>query len=162
MKIRRAHADDANRLLELWSELSAAGHEADRRYQIKQGADQAMAESIKVWLTDDQPAWVAEVRGEIAGFIVARPAPAHPVLDTPSTLVVTDAYVAAPFRRNGVGSLLFDPVNEHAESLGITVIEVGTLAFDARAIEFWRNHGFTDWRVTMSRGSTHHSTESTR
>lgn len=121
-----------------------------------------MVEAIEFWLTDDQPTWVAEVDGKPAGFIVAKPAPPHPVLDTPSTLVVTDAYVSASFRRNGIGSALFDVVSDYAQGAGIDVIEVGTLALDERAIDFWRSHGFGEWRVTMSRQLSASKTQPTR
>ncbi len=134
----------------LWRELSDAGRSADSRYRVRQDADHVMAEAIERWCTDEQPAWVADIDGDLVGFIVARRSPPHAVLEAPPTFVITDAHVSEPFRRRGIASALFDAAQRYAASCGATVIEVGTLARDERAIAFWRSQGFGEWRVTLA------------
>ena len=83
--------------------------------------------------------------------MTARLAPPHPVLDSPPTAVITDAYVSPDHRRGGVGRALFDGVIAWATRRGVGQLEVGTLARDVRAVAFWRDLGFGEWRVNLAR-----------
>lgn len=153
MEVRRARAGDATALLELWFELSADGRRADDRYEIAGDAAETICAVVGGWCAGEQPAWVAEIDDGIVGFIVARWAPAHPVLRHPATLVITDAYVVERHRRRAVGHRLVEEVRTFAAARQCGRLEVGTLARDHRAVGFWRSFGLTTG-ASRSRGSS--------
>ncbi len=105
---------------------------------------------IDGWVTGAQPTWVIEQSGDVVAFIVTKQAAAHPVIDVPASLVITDAYVLDEYRRLGFGRRLYETVRDFAVSGGFRAIEVGTLANDHRAVSFWRSVGFGDWRVLLA------------
>jgi GNAT superfamily N-acetyltransferase len=144
---------DADGLVELWLQLSAAGHAADQRYEARPDAAPSARQFIPdIWLsTSDHHVVVAVNECQLVGFMAARLAPPHHVLQAPPTAVVTDAYVDAAYRRAGVGRRLFKDVLAWASAHGVRVLEVGTLAQDHRAVSFWRSLGFDDWRVSLAR-----------
>lgn len=149
--LRRARSSDKDRLVELWFRLSADGHTADVRYVLAAHAGEAAVDFVEGWVTGAQPTWVAEADGQVVAFIVTKRAAAHVVLELPETLVITDAYVLDEYRRRGIARGLFETVRDHAETEGVTALEVGTLANDNRAVAFWRSVGFGDWRVALAR-----------
>jgi GNAT superfamily N-acetyltransferase len=144
---------DADGLVELWLQLSAAGHAADQRYAIRPDAATTARQFIPdVWLSAPDHRVVVAVDGsQLVGFMAVRLAPPHHVLEVPPTAVVTDAYVDVAYRRAGVGRRLFKDVHAWASAHGVRVLEVGTLAQDHRAVSFWRSLGFDDWRVALAR-----------
>lgn len=151
--VRTADESDTEELLELWLGLSADGTEADGRYRLRPDAPSTIRVVItQQWLADHAHLVVVAVDDtRLVGFMTARIAEPHHVLETPLTVVVTDAYVAADCRRGGVGRQLFEAVNRWARHLGVQQVEVGTLALDVRAVAFWRSLGFCDWRISLAR-----------
>jgi GNAT superfamily N-acetyltransferase len=144
---------DVDGLVDLWLQLSAAGHAADHRYAIRPDAATTARRFIPdVWLSaPDHRVVVAVDERQHVGYMTARLAPPHHVLQAPPTAVVTDAYVDAAYRRAGVGRRLFEDVHTWASAHGVRVLEVETLAQDHRAVSFWRSMGFDDWRVSLAR-----------
>jgi GNAT superfamily N-acetyltransferase len=155
--VRLATPDDETGLLALWSALTEEGTNADPRYRPRPDANDRMARRIaENWLTSQTASRVgfritalAEQDGAPVGFMAAHAAPEHALIAVRSTVTVTDAYVAGACRRQGIGRALFAAVRNSAASVGLTSIEVGTLALDGRAVQFWTRLGFGPWRVTL-------------
>lgn len=150
VEIRRAKPSDASGLLELWSRLSADGHRADHRYEVADDAEATMRAVCSEWAAGVRPTWVAVIDDDLVGFIATKPGATHSVLRLPPTLVITDACVIELHRRRGVGRQLVETVRKFARTEGFRCVEVGTLANDERAVEFWRALGFGDWKITLS------------
>lgn len=150
MLIRTAAPADIDDITALWFALNRTGNKADPRYRLSRTAGASMKETLGGWASGGRPTWVAEIEGGLVGVVSTKPAAAHPVLDLPKTLVVTDLYVNEANRRCGVGPRLFEAVQSYAVANGVAAVEVGTLALDRRAVAFWRSQGFEDWRVTLS------------
>ena len=150
--LRPATETDVESLLRLWLALSAEGEAADPRYRMRRdAADAARIFIASQWLSDvDHRVVLAEAGERIVGFMTARVSPPHSVLQTPTTVMITDAYVDPEQRRAGIGRDLFEALIEWARDRGAEQVEVGTLALDHRAVAFWRSVGFGDWRVTFA------------
>ena len=153
IRVRTADQSDVDELLELWVALSADGHEADDRYLIKPDAAATARTFIaRQWLVDcNYRVVVADAGTTIVGFMTARMAHPHHVLDAPPTAMITDAYVEPSHRRVGLGRQLFQAVRLWARDHDVEQLEVGTLALDTRAVGFWRSLGFGDWRIALAR-----------
>ena len=153
IRVRPATQLDHLELVELWLALGAAGHEADPRYRLRADVrPDAFAFVADKWLGRHAThrVWVAEdAGGRITGYVAVRPADPHHVVDQDPTLLVTDLFVAHGDRRRVVGSALVRQVQAHARAQARTIVEVGTLAHDERALSFWRAQGFGDWRLTL-------------
>ena len=77
---------------------------------------------------------VAEVKEAVAGFILASSEAdkAH--------LITLD--VLAPYRRQGLGTLLLDTVESGLAARGVQAIELETATNNQPAIAFWQKHGY--------------------
>jgi GNAT superfamily N-acetyltransferase len=155
--LRTAVDADADALLRLWLALGVEGRAADPRYRMRPGAaDTARTFIATRWLSDpDHRVVVAGRDTRVVGFMTAQVGVAHPVLEAPTSVVITDAYVVPGERRAGIGRDLYEAVIDWARGRGAGQIEVGTLAFDRRAVAFWRALGFHDWRVTLTQPLVH-------
>ncbi len=68
--------------------------------------------------------------------------------------VIEGCFVTEPVRRQGVGTAMVEQAIDWAQSHSIRCIELGVLAANRPAIEFWRRHGFSTYRELMIRNST--------
>jgi ribosomal-protein-alanine acetyltransferase len=78
--------------------------------------------------------WVAENDKQIAGFLVVRQA-----LDE---IEILNMAVRLEFRRQGIGSKLFDTALQNAYKQGATKVYLEVRASNDPAIEFYKRHGF--------------------
>lgn len=96
-------------------------------------------------LADEETAlFIAEVAGEISGFILAfaRDTPPIPVFIPTRLVLISDIAVKIKFRRQGIGSQLMARVYSWAVTKGATAIELNVYAFNQEAIEFYKSIGF--------------------
>jgi len=151
--IRAATPADLDLLVAMWTGLMNAGREGDGRYVPVRGAEERFRGHIRdVWLRVRKPfpmAWIAEVEGQPAGFLVGTLKQPHMIVDSPPTAAIHDMWVEPGCRRRGVGTDLARHFLATARAHGARSFEVGTLALDDRAVGFWKALGFTDWFVRL-------------
>ena len=93
---------------------------------------------------DASVAFVAEVDGELAGFISGGLGLNQPDRLPERHATVGYLWVAEPFRRRGLGRELFAAVATWAGTQdGISHFEMPVLAADSEAARFWQAIGFT-------------------
>ena len=89
-------------------------------------------------------AWIAEVDGEPAGYVLALPVTrdANPFAPARSWLELDQIAVLPTFRRQGVARALVARVIEHADAAGIPLVELATWAFNTDAQRLFAAMGF--------------------
>jgi ribosomal protein S18 acetylase RimI-like enzyme len=146
---------DVGAVLAMMMALNRAGHAIDPRYQVRADAEATLRDVINhEWLGVFRPfpaAFVAEVGGQLAGYIQGDLGRPHPILVEPPKAKIGNLWVQPQHRRKGLASALVAAYITAAKGAGIDCIEVGTLGTDERAVAFWRSVGFSDWRITLIR-----------
>jgi ribosomal-protein-alanine N-acetyltransferase len=80
--------------------------------------------------------WVADRDGGVAGFLIGR--------SIADEFEIQNMAVAADHRRRGVGSKLLGSALEFSRIAGIARVYLEVRASNARAIELYKRHGFTE------------------
>ena len=92
---------------------------------------------------------VAEVAGQIAGFACLRLVP-YMSGDEPYA-ELTDLFVAASFRRRGVGRALIERIERIARDGGATEVIILTGADNTAAQALYRGMGYGDYAIALRR-----------
>jgi ribosomal protein S18 acetylase RimI-like enzyme len=85
--------------------------------------------------------FVAEVGGEVVGLAVLH---VTPLLERPPLGRITAIVVSGWLRRQGVGRVLIDHVEEHARRAGCDRLELTTSEHRTEAHAFYRRLGFAE------------------
>jgi len=92
---------------------------------------------------------VAEVSGEVIGFVLAR-LRRDLSLQTPHTLAtIYDLYVRPDWRQKGMGTALLKAALERLKARGATHVLVTAQVTNEAAIRLYRKLGFKDFRLTL-------------
>jgi ribosomal protein S18 acetylase RimI-like enzyme len=94
-------------------------------------------------------AFIAEVDGQVAGYACLRLLPN--VCDPIPYAELSELYVAAAFRREGVGSALIRHVEGVAASQGATALVLMTAWRNQRAHAFYHAMGYGLYTISMRR-----------
>ncbi len=130
-KIRRADENDVSRLMSLAEEFM---HEAAKDEERSSFLESALKDS-------DYELWIAEVYGEIIGFIDLWTI--HDFCHGGKLSYIQNLYVAPKYRRMGVGGRLLQKIIERAKEMGALEIHVVTAFDNAQAIRLYKKHGLT-------------------
>ena len=85
--------------------------------------------------------YVGEAAGSVVGY-VALAREAHPALTSRNPLQLWQIYVIPAFHGSGIAAELMATALEYARSHSHDVIWLGVSEHNARAIAFYRKHGF--------------------
>lgn len=149
--IRFAKEADLNRVNELRKQVNEV-HVAGRPDIFKPGFGRELQDFIyEIWNAENKDIIVAERDGVICGFAyvnyVERP-------ETPYNLPrkfydVDEFCVDEEFRRQGVGTELFEFMKEDAKAKGFSKIELNMWEFNEGALKFYESVGFSTYRRYM-------------
>lgn len=123
--------------------------DAERLPAVERSAAEAFRGQLHDWIADDSvaepafhaplieagTAWVAEVDGEIAGFVSCQV-----VVD--AHLHVWELAVALPFQRRGVGRALMSRAIDHAHGMGLASVTLTTFENVPFNAPFYASIGF--------------------
>lgn len=96
---------------------------------------------------------VAESGEQIVGFTAVLAAVPFTELDEPRGTygLVTDLFVARPFRQYGLGRRLLTQAERHARHCGASELRIGVLARNDPAVRLYRKTGFRPWFQVMQK-----------
>ena len=123
------------------------------REDIAYGDFNPMSREDYLAILEHFPAYflVAEHTGQLLGYIHASVQRNNPVEVIPPDqpyVAIEDIYVRPDFRNQDIGGALLERVFVVAQQEGIERFIVGTLSKETDSIlKFYRNHGFTPWRI---------------
>ncbi len=145
VRIRPATPGDGPALFGMWQRAREHNALVDRRIIPAPVSRPEFLAQLHDILERRQPAaFVAEVNGELAGFISGG-VEANPPDRLPERhATIGYLFVEERFRRRGVGRALFGAVARWARDIeGVSHFEMTVVAADAGAAAFWRSIGFS-------------------
>jgi L-amino acid N-acyltransferase YncA len=91
---------------------------------------------------ESHPIWVAEVGGEIAGWLSFEPFRERPAYRATAEVSV---YVSENHRRQGVGRMLLEEALRQSPALGLKTLTAGAFAHNVPSLELLGDFGFERW-----------------
>ncbi|MFO0691733.1 MAG: GNAT family N-acetyltransferase [Myxococcota bacterium] len=97
--------------------------------------------------------FVAEVDGRVVGFaaVLGRVEPEAPDQEQAAHAYVSDLVVLPAHRSRGLGRRLLEQAEALARTVGTTRLEIGVLAKNPDAARLYRDFGFSDFRITLTK-----------
>jgi len=139
--IRPVEPRDKAAIAALWQALSDYHVELDGRMPVTTpGAAERYAERL-IERRDDQftRAFVAEVDGQVVGYILGAVIDLHPDLfEYVAAGFIADVYVDLAYRRQGIARELVTTINAWFADQGVRYTELQVAAENPGAIQFWR------------------------
>lgn len=149
--IRPATRADTDAATALWAALQEEHEAMEPRLRRSASAEERWRNDFNVWVGGQaHHVAVAEAGGEVVGLITAHPYWPAPVYEERMEVYVTELYVRAQWRGQGVARRLLDDVRAWARSLGVARIRAGVLASNPESRAFWRHVGAEDLFVMVS------------
>ncbi len=144
--IRPFRAADLHGLLRCIAEMQEAERALEPRLRPGPEIARAYYEELRGRCTAQAGAiFVADVEGEIAGFVAVQARVPHEGLDDPpgEYALVSDLSVLPSHRRRGIGRALLQAAESHARALHAHELRIGVLSANAPARRLYQAHGFT-------------------
>lgn len=145
VNIRPAAFGDGPALFGMWQKAREHNALVDRRIvPVPVSEPEFLAQFEETIARRQSAAFVAEVNGQLAGFISGG-VEANPPDRLPERhATIGYLYVSEQFRRRGVGRALFEAVARWARNTdGISHFEMTVMSADTEAAAFWRSIGFS-------------------
>ena len=151
MSVRFAKENELERVNELRRQVNEL-HVAGRPDIFKPGFPKELSDHVYTIRNDPkQRIVVCERGGLICGFAVLNhiTRPETPFMKERDYLDIDEFCVDATYRRTGVGTELMQFLRSYAQELGFSKIELNMWEFNADALAFYEEIGFTTYRRYM-------------
>lgn len=151
--IRNARRGDIPSLLLLWQAMMQELAAVDSRFTPHPRAREHMANELARWLQNpNRHVVVAEEGGRLViGFASALRTPGNG-WQIPKTLGrITDCYVVAPRRRNGIGRRLAGRLLDVLYEEGVDTVRLSVAANDPGAHAFWSSMGWAELEEVLEK-----------
>jgi ribosomal protein S18 acetylase RimI-like enzyme len=152
--IRKATAQDYAGLCEIIEEVDALhGDHLPHIFQKPKGPARELEWVLGLLSDPDHGLFVAEVEGQLAGFVHLVIRDSHPIpLLVPRRLALVDNLaVKTEFRRSGIGRALMQRAEAWAAAKSATEIDLNVYEFNETAIAFYQNLGYETYSRRMSK-----------
>ncbi len=151
MSVRLAKENDLDRVNELRRQVNDL-HVKGRPDIFKPGFPKELSDHVYTIRNDPkQRIVVCERDGVISGYAVLNhiTRPETPFMTERDYLDIDEFCVDEAYRRTGVGTELMQFIRSYAEELGFSRIELNMWEFNADALAFYEEIGFTTYRRYM-------------
>ena len=152
--VRKATADDYNALCDLFDEVDALHRDnLPHRFQQPSAPARERDDYLRLITDDDVALLVGAVGGSTVGFVHAmiREPPGMPMFVRRRYAVIENLVVKSEFRKQGIGRILVDEVQEWAIAKGARSIELNVYEFNETAISFYEGLGYRNLSRKMSK-----------
>lgn len=140
--IRAASVEDAAAITRLWFTCTAEVAANEPIYTPAISADDLAARLRSELGSGTKFGWVAEVGGDLAGYVTCEIHEESPVFVPRQYVYVSDLDVAPEQRGRGLSRVLMSEVERDAARRGIRRLELGVAYGDPRSRAVWERHGF--------------------
>lgn len=149
--VRRAVAQDVDRVAALWAELSDHHAAIDARHALRPDAEREIRRLIGAELRDPDALVLLFEQSDACGLCMARIQQAPPIRRETRRAEIGELFVRADARRRGVGRALVGAalawVREHDVERVVVRVDAGNDVGQA----FWRGIGFGDSMDVLER-----------
>ena len=144
MEIRRAVPADADKILELLSQVEQI-HYLGRPDIFRPNGIKFTGDELTEQMSDDsRPIFVAVKDGEVVGysFCIISEIKDSTMLNDAKTLHIEDVCVDENRRGENVGGELMEFVKDYAKKIGCARVDLDVWEFNEGACRFYEKHGF--------------------
>ena len=144
-RIREAHPEDVDRLVELWIELMDFHRDRDPFFARANDAHDRFGEFIRAKMESDEAiVLAAEQGGSLIGFSMAMVRDYPPIFETVRHGFIQDVIVTEGSRRQGVARELYERTLGWIRSQGVSRVELEVATTNPVSQAFWYEMGFRD------------------
>jgi GNAT superfamily N-acetyltransferase len=140
--VRLARSEDLARLRELWDALYEHQTAHGMRIRLPQNAFAAWVSSIEPVLDRFAVVTVAELEGELMGFVAGRTRMLPAFFGSGHVGFIGEVFVVATMRSQGIGEALLRRALEWFEERGILRIELQVVSDNPDALRFYERLGW--------------------
>jgi ribosomal protein S18 acetylase RimI-like enzyme len=149
--VRRAGAQDVERVAALWAELSEHHAAIDARHALRPDAEREIRRLISAELRDPDALVLLFEQSDTCGFCMTRIQQAPPIRRETRRAEVGELYVRADARRRGVGRALVGEALAWVRERGVERVVVRVDAGNELGQAFWRGIGFAESMDVLER-----------
>ena len=149
--VRRAVAQDVDRVAALWTELSEHHARIDARHALRAGAEPEIRRLIASELRDPDALVLLFEQSDACGLCMTRIQQAPPIRRETRRAEIGELYVRTDARRRGVGRALVRESLAWARERGVERVVVRVDAGNDVGQAFWRGIGFADSMDVLER-----------
>ena len=147
--LKRSDFDAVNKIFKQLHELHVQ-HRPDIYREVENPAEANGYIADEVLNDDDLILFGADIDGKIVGicFIVMR-TPKNDALVPRVCAYIDDIAVDENYRRQGIGTALYNEALKRAKECGAQVIQLQVSEFNKAAVDFYKSLGMTVWEYRM-------------
>ena len=149
--VRRMSRGDIDAVVRLWKGTVEYHAGIDERLEVRDDAEQSFRRFLRrsIPASGDMLLLVADLGGEIAGFLIGVIRDSAPVFVRSRHGYIMDIYVDPTFRRQGIGRRLVETALEWFASRGADNVRLMVAAANEAGIAFWKGIGFDDYFIEL-------------
>ena len=147
--LRQAAIDEMERIKPLWEALYQHQMEHGMLLRLPAGAYDAWLKSIVPFLGRFANVVVAELNGEIVGFVAGRIRTLPPYFGSTTVGTISEVFVSESHRSGGIGRRILAFALDWFRSQQITRVELQVVAGNPDATRFYRQIGWQEELVQM-------------
>jgi GNAT superfamily N-acetyltransferase len=147
--LRHANVEELEQIQPLWQALYRHQFEHGMLLQLPEGAYDAWLKSIRPFLGRFASVVVAELNGEIVGFVAGRIRTLPPYFGAATIGAISEVFVSDQYRSRGIGQRLLEFALKWFEDQQITRVELQVVAGNPDGIRFYRQLGWHEELLQM-------------
>lgn len=158
LTIEEAHAEQIPLLSSMWQQIDQAassrpfgGDTKDKQTRAKEFIEHAIkSPSAIILIACESSSQGKKIIGTITGHLYERPG-----VTLSSVGVIYSLWVNKVDRRQGIGQLLLDSIEQRLISLGAQAFQVGWDTANQQASDWWQKRGFKSYETIASKNISH-------